>query len=228
MSYYNFIKSCFDFFLPISCPSCKNKLLVTETYVCKNCLDSIQTIPPERIKYEYDRKFYQDKYIKDFFAYYLFQKNGTLQHIIHSFKYESKFLIAIFMGKILGKKLKDVIPIKEIDFIHPVPLHRLKKVERGFNQSFYLAKGIEKETSIRAKNNILKRKKYTLTQTKMNFIERENNMRNAFKVVTKVEGKNIILVDDIITTGATINECARVLKQKGAKDIYAVSLGLAD
>ena len=111
-------------------------------------------------------------------------------------------MIGTFLGRELGKKIKNEIQSWNIHLILPVPLHQLKKAERGYNQSFYIAKGLSKELNIPVSSKILTRKKYTQSQTKMNFIERQQNIEKAFKVNNekKIEGKNILVIDDVITT----------------------------
>lgn len=111
----------------------------------------------------------------------------------------------------------------------PVPLHKLKKAERGYNQSYYIAKGYSNILNIPVKE-VCRRIKYTVSQTGFNLKERKENMRNAFLPTnTKIiSGKRIILVDDVITTGSTITECAKVLLDNGAGKVFAVSVALAD
>ncbi len=130
----------------------------------------------------------------------------------------------------MGKKINKELLVWNINLILPIPLHQLKKAERGYNQSFYISKGLGKETNIPIGPEIIKRRKYTQSQTKMNFLERQKNIEEAFKVknIKKVIGKNILLIDDVITTGATISECGKVLLNSGAKKVYAASVAIAD
>jgi ComF family protein len=220
----------FDFFLPRFCPSCKNKLSSTERFVCSSCLSKIKKASKERLEVEFKRKFLDKKIIRDFKSLYVFEKDKELQNIIHSLKYNGRFLIGIFLGRQLGKKIKNEVENLNINLIMPVPLHQLKKAERGYNQSVYIAKGLSKEINIPVSSGIIKRKKYTQSQTKMNLIERQKNIEEAFKVKNdkKIKGKNILLIDDVITTGATISECGKVLLNSGAGNIYAASVAIAD
>jgi ComF family protein len=102
--------------------------------------------------------------------------------------------------------------------------------ERGYNQSLVIAKGISKTCGIPVKKNIIKRKRYTNTQTNLSLHERKLNISEAFSVVKPkiVKHKRIVIVDDVITTGATISECAKVLVNEGASEIFAVSVAIAD
>jgi competence protein ComFC len=216
--------------MPRFCPSCKIKLLTAEKTICHSCLNKILRITEERLKSEFDKKFLNKNIISGFTSLFLFEKDKELQDIIHSLKYQGKFLTGTFLGELLGKKIKNVIKNWEINLILPVPLHQLKKAERGYNQSFYISKGLSKEVNIPLSPGVIKRKKYTQSQTTMNFVERQQNISEAFKVKNKkkIKGKNILLIDDVITTGATISECGKVLLNSGAKRVYAASVALAD
>ena len=118
----------------------------------------------------------------------------------------------------------------DIDIIIPVPLHHLKKAERGYNQSEFIVKGLSDKLNIPYSTKALKRVRYTETQTAFNLGEREKNISNAFKVRNKkkILGKNILVVDDVITTGSTIKECGKALLESGAKSVYACSIAIAD
>jgi ComF family protein len=134
------------------------------------------------------------------------------------------------LGKIVGKNLKEQIINWNVDIIVPVPLHSLRKFDRGFNQSKYIANGIGNEIGINVKSNILKRIRYTETQTNLTLKEREENISNAFQAKHKkmIEGNTFLLVDDIITTGATIKECGKVLLANCAVKVYACSAAIAE
>jgi ComF family protein len=219
-----------DFFLPRICPACKRKLAAGERYVCPECISGIKPAEPERLEREFNRKFLQDKLVSEFFSLYVFEKDKALQHIIHSFKYEGRYRNAIYMGELLGERLKEKNAGWEIHYIIPAPLHAVKKAERGYNQSYYIAKGITAASSIPMRDNVIKRKRYTESQTTMDLRERKENISGAFVVKNKkaVTGKNILLLDDVITTGSTLTECAKVLIENGAGKIYAASLAIAD
>lgn len=226
----NFFKSLFDFFLPRFCPSCKQKLLVNENSICNNCITSIKPADSDLINLEFDRKFVDKKFVSGFITPFVFEKDKELQHIIHSIKYSNKFEVGKRLGEIIAEKCGEKIYTWNINLIVPVPLHQLKKVNRGYNQSFYIAKGLGKSLNISVKQNILKRIKFTQTQTALTLIERQENVEGAFRVKNKgmIKGKNILLIDDVITTGATINECAKVLIENGAKKICACSSAIAE
>ncbi|MCH8942113.1 MAG: ComF family protein [Bacteroidetes bacterium] len=170
------------------------------------------------------------KLISGFTTHYIFENDKELQHIIHSIKYSNKFAVGKRLGEMIAEIRGNEIKTWNIDLIVPVPLHHLKKANRGYNQSFYIAKGLGKSLNIPVNQSILKRVKFTQTQTTLTLVERQENVGNAFKVKkTKlVEGKNILIIDDVITTGATQNECAKVLKEDGANKIYACATAIAE
>jgi len=225
-----YLTTLFDFFLPRFCPSCKQKLTVKEKYICGVCVNAISLAANSLIKIEFERKFAEKKLISGFITPFVFEKDKELQNIIHSIKYSNKFSVGKRLGELIAEKCKQEINTWSIDLIIPVPLHQLKKVNRGYNQSFYIAKGLGKSLNINVKQNILKRVKFTQTQTALTFTERQGNVENAFKTkkINLINGKNILLVDDVITTGATINECAKVLLEGGAEKIYACSSAIAE
>ena len=220
----------FDFFIPRYCPACKKKLKPDENCICEECLTTIEKADSNRLDSEYQRKFTSTKIISGFTSLFVFEKDKALQQFIHSIKYNKRFLNARYLGKLIGKNLKEQIKNWNVDIIVPVPLHSLRKVDRGFNQSRYIANGIGKELGINVKSNLLKRIRYTETQTNLTLKEREENILNAFRAKHKrfIGGKTFLLVDDIITTGATIRECGKVLLDAGAKRIYACSAAIAD
>ncbi len=219
-----------DFFLPRFCQCCKSKLESDQLIACETCLSKIKPAADERLKFEFEKKFRDAKVISGFDSRYLFEKEGELQNLIHALKYEGKFRIGLFLGRKLGEKIEARICDWKPDFIIPVPLHHLKKAERGFNQSYYLAKGMSRFLNIPVAQKYLKRIRFTETQTNLTLDERADNMLGAFKVKKRemVKGKNILIVDDVITTGATVSECAKVLLENGASKVFAASAAVAD
>lgn len=226
----NYITKILDFILPRLCSSCNKNLSPSEDTLCNDCLCSIKLANPQFIESEYQKKFAAKRIISDFASLYIFEKEKELQHTIHALKYDKKFRIGIFLGRKLGEHFLNKIENWSIEFIIPIPLHRLKKAERGFNQSYYIAKGFSKAVNIPIKNSILTRSRFTKSQTTMNLKEREENVDGAFKVQSKekVRAKNILLVDDVMTTGATVSECGKVLKAAGANAVYAATIALAE
>lgn len=219
-----------DFLLPRFCPSCNKKLLKCETVICNSCFKTIKTVTPDRIQSEIKRKFEIEKIITDFYSLFVFEKDMALQNIIHSFKYGRRFQNAFYFGELLGEALKERLKLWEIEYIVPVPLHHVKKTERGYNQSFYVAKGLSKNSELPVNNNSIRRQRFTESQTTMSIFERKQNIKDAFKIKKNknITQKNILLVDDVLTTGATITECGKALLDAGANKIFAATVAIAD
>ncbi len=226
----SFLSELSDFLFPRFCLTCNEKLNTNQKYFCLGCSKELKEAETHFIKKEYQRKFASDNIISGLFSLYVFEADQPIQDIIHHLKYGKRFRAGIFLGKQVGEKLLKVFPESNIDIFIPVPLFHSKEAERGFNQSDFIARGISKVYGKPVKTDILKRVKNTKTQTKLNITERMENMDGAFIISNPeiIRGKTIAMADDVITTGATIKECAKVLKQNGAKDVFAVSVAITN
>ncbi len=150
------------------------------------------------------------------------------QKLIHRFKYDKKILLGKRLAQSLGQVVAQDEDFANCELLIPVPLHPARYRERGFNQSEVLAEGVSRAMNLPLAKEILKRKKSTKDQTYLNVKQRAENVRDAFVVTQpeKINDKKVILVDDVITTGATLNECAKMLQKVGAKKIFAVTLAV--
>lgn len=171
------------------------------------------------------QRFADGGVIDDLITLFYFEKGKVLQQLAHSLKYEE---ITVF-GFELGVQLSEQLGSRKIDAVIPVPLNRRKERERGYNQSDYIAQGVASVLRIPVLNSVVRRVKYTVTQTRLNAEQRKENMSDAFEIAQEelVKGKRILLVDDVITTGSTIQEVAKVLRHAGAASVTAGSAGLA-
>lgn len=219
----------FDFFFPRFCCGCGIKLQSAENYVCQKCSDGLIKVDSSLLNIEFQRKFSNSGIISEFFCLYLFDESSPLRHIIHNLKYNGKFRVGLYFGSKLGLELKKRYNIPP-DYIIPVPLHPVKQAERGYNQSYYLAKGVSEKLGVKISTKGIIRSRFTVSQTGLNIQERKQNVNGAFRV-RKPElyyGKKILLIDDVITTGATTLACAEALKSAGASEIMLCSLALAE
>jgi ComF family protein len=150
----------------------------------------------------------------------------VIMEAIHKFKYSRSLSAGNALGCLMADFSFPDFVFSEYSLLIPVPLHIKRLRERGFNQSLLLAREIGKKHELPVNFSLLKRIKFTLTQTGLNKIEREKNIKGAFAVKDrkKVAGRNIILIDDVYTTGATINECSRVLLKAGAQKVAVLTL----
>lgn len=221
-------------FFPKICLSCDERLLDNDQCICSNCINSLKFLEEicpvcgapkteEKCKVCQINKFQFDK------ARSVFMFNEVVQNMIHEFKYNEMTRVAIFFGKLSKEYIEKFQPFEHIDYIVPVPLHIVRKRDRGFNQAEYITREISKNMNWKHLPNLIKRKRFTETQTKLNKEQRKINVSLAFKVNPKYEikGKNILLVDDVFTTGATANSIALALKEKQVNKIYVFTIARA-
>ncbi|WP_443945529.1 ComF family protein [Pedobacter sp. AW1-32] len=148
-----------------------------------------------------------------------FRKATRVQNLIHNLKYNGKIEIGFYLGSLLGERLKDNPNYKDINFIIPVPLHPKKLKKRGYNQCSHIAKGLSEIIQKPIIEDVLFRKEKRESQTTKNRYNRYENMQMVFNVASfdKLQNQHVLLIDDIITTGATLEACAKVLLEHGAK-----------
>ena len=148
--------------------------------------------------------------------------NDILHNLIHSLKYHDRANFGFDLGVLLGEEILED-EIGDIDMIIPVPLHWLKKRERGYNQAFWLAKGLASIYAVPVDTSIIKRTRYTVSQTMLGSTERMVNLDGAFAINKSLDNQHILLVDDVLTTGSTISNCAKVLRENGAARVSGIT-----
>jgi ComF family protein len=230
-----------DFIYPQSCPICKEPVGQDAKGICENCWSNLAVLPHSFCPY--CKSFFEDEdsvmkhrclVLSRFEERRIMavRSLGTFDDyyktLIHRLKYNQRIPLGRSLAKRLGEKTSSDSNFSKCDLMIPVPLHRARQRERGFNQSEILAEGVSKLINVAVAKNVLKRKRNTKDQTHLNVQERKENVEGAFEVTHpgRVMGKRIILVDDVITTGATLNECAKTLLQAGAERVYAVTLAV--
>jgi ComF family protein len=158
-----------------------------------------------------------------------YRSRGIVREIIHEFKYARQMHLRHLIGRWLRAALDDERLRKvSFDFIVPVPLHPARQRERGFNQASLLAESLSAEISLPSRP-MLERTRYTTTQTALDRSERMENLHNAFRLRknANVRDLRVLLIDDVLTTGSTLSECARILKRAGAVSVYAATAARA-
>lgn len=197
-------------FYPNLCLACREKHLVGEEIICVQCQ---YQLPKTNFHLHKENEFTHRFWGRlDLFAaasLFRFTKKGKVQRLIHELKYKGKRNIGVKLGAFYGHDLKESELFKDVDCIIPVPLHPKKLHKRGFNQSDLFAQGLAESMGIPWYADGLKRRIYTETQTLKSRSERLANVAEAFEVhlPKRMEGKHILLVDDVITTGATLEAC---------------------
>ncbi|PAB59373.1 ComF family protein [Anaeromicrobium sediminis] len=236
------IKSIVDFFLDliyprnIYCLMCKDPIHTTEKYsLCKNCHKKVNWVNNTCEKC--GKIISIDNTINRCFdcinSKHLFQKNiacvlydDNTKKLVHNLKFNKKTYLAYHMAEIMSDKLLE--SNLEIDYMIPVPLHKNKKRKRGFNQSELLCKYMSEKTNIIADYKTLIKCNETLEQNKLNKMERQKNLKDAFQVRNNPNmiNKNILLVDDVFTTGNTIDACCGSLNRLKPKNIYSITFSI--
>jgi len=211
---------------PITCAACGNVLMKNERVICLTCN---YYLPRTNFHLERDNPvaviFWGRVRIENATAFYYFNKASRYRHLIHELKYRGRKDIGLELGRIFGYEMMVSPGFRLIDLVLPVPLHKKKLIKRGFNQSECIARGISEAMNKPLDTLSVIRAVYSDTQTRKTRYDRWLNVEGIFKVTDRSSlfGKHILLVDDVVTTGATIEACAsEILKVEGTKVSVAV------
>lgn len=215
---------------PRLCQVCTTALPNGSHFICLNCED---VLPTTMFHFQKNNPF-----IDKFFgriplnagsAYLYFSKKGVAQHLVHQLKYKGNTKLGINLGERYGFHLKESPLYQNIDFIIPVPLHKKREYNRGYNQSNLFAQGLSRSMEIPYEDDLVIRSRKTSTQTKKTRLQRFNNVDGAFQVVRPefLKDKHVLLVDDILTTGATLEACAQELLKIPGISISMATIGFA-
>ncbi|MBC5834982.1 ComF family protein [Flavobacterium sp. F372] len=214
-------KNLFNVLFPVFCNGCANLLLKNEKVICTKCLHKLPFTHHHQIKETEIHKTFFGLVPFEFGASFLyFTKKGISQNLIHNLKYKNRQEIGTYLGNLYANELKDLEIFKEIDFIIPVPLHKKRFHERGYNQVTTFCKAIEKNLIIPMLDDVLIKTQHLKSVTDKSKEGRLAHNKNVFLIENqhKIEGKHLLLVDDVFTTGATIEACAKeILKIKNTK-----------
>lgn len=220
-----------DLFFPPVCACCQGPLLAGEDVICTPCVFNLPKTNFHLLHSNPVAEKFKGRIPVQFASSFLyFIKGGKVQSLIHQLKYKDKEKIGIYLGELFAEDLTFYHKLKNIDSILAVPLHPSKKKKRGYNQSQLFAKGINKKTGITlAEEDTVVKVINTTSQTQKDGIERLANVRDVFSLKKKenVFNKNILLVDDVLTTGATIESCALEVLKGEPKSISIVTIAFA-
>lgn len=230
-TFSNLLKSFEDLFFPPLCACCQQPLVAAEEILCMDCLLKLPLTNFHLLKNNpVVEKFKGRIPVRAATSLLFFTQQSRTQQLIHQLKYQGKTKIGIYLGKIFGESLSRVKWLEEMDLMLPVPLHPKKEKIRGYNQSVLIAKGIERIMGLKvAPKGILIKNKHTESQTKKNGLERLNNVKDVFQLCQPefIDGKNVLLIDDVLTTGATLESCGMEVWKGRPKSISIGTLAFA-
>ncbi len=220
-----------DFILPKVCLCCSSPIEYRgngSKFICQKCYGSLERYnEPHPWKDDYISRGVIDNSVSAFW----FREGTEIQTLMHEMKYGKMKSVGKLFGREIGNMVTTETDIKW-DYVIPVPLHKAKQRDRTYNQSEYIAEGVMEMLGINVITNGIIRTRFTGTQTKLNKQERKENVKDAFvlnpKYKLSIINKNIIVVDDVITTGSTILECANTLKLAGAGTVWVCSAAYAE
>ncbi len=208
------LKNLLKLIFPKLCYGCNNLLLQNEYVICSSCRHNLPLTKHHLLtNNDTTKKFYGIINIEFGASMLYFHKDGIVQKLIHQLKYKGQEEIGSFLGEWYANEIMHHEIISTITEIIPVPLHEKRLKERGYNQVDSFCKALSKELNIPFNTKLLFRKKYSKTQTTKNKTERQSNIDTIFDVsfLKNDENKHFLLIDDVITTGATLELCAKAL-----------------
>ena len=218
------LESVLDVFLPRVCLVCGRRLFRNESHLCLHCIADM----PLTHFWERTHNLMADKFNDvinargggdgEMYAYacalFFFKPDSPYRDILYDIKYKGNIAAGKHLGKMLGAKMASADMFSDVDAVVPVPLHWRRKWKRGYNQAEIIATGVAEAMGLPVRTDLLKRVKYTRTQTRLDVAGKMENVRNAFDAGSdgREELKHILIVDDVLTTGSTIYECFRSLR----------------
>lgn len=226
----NFVSEFLNLFYPNLCLICGNSLLRNEHQICLSCLHEI---PKTGYHLQNDnpleKRFWGKVPIYRGTAYYFFHKGSPFQKLLHELKYKGNKEIGVIMGKYAAAELLHSPDFCSIDIVVPVPLHPKKYAKRGYNQSDLICKGIAEVLEKPVDTVNLRRIRENTTQTKKSVYDRYLNTENLFELKDKLafQNKHVLIVDDVLTTGSTLESCIKALLDTPGIKISVFTLAIA-
>jgi len=216
-------------FYPVSCASCNEALVDRESHICTVCQLSLPVTGYHNSAINPMDDLLKLRLRVDFISsFLLYDKGLSTQNMLKAIKYKGNKQLASHLGELYGHEIKNSFDHYP-DLIIPVPLHKRRQRERGYNQSEYWANGLTKSLNSSTDIRSLIRNQYTTTQTKKSRTDRIKNVENAFTITNPdfLNGKSVLLVDDVITTGATLEACGRKLWESGIRSLNIATIAFA-
>ncbi len=226
----SFINDFLSLIYPRYCEACANTLFRHENYLCNYCK---LNLPKSKYHLNPENELYQvfagRVPVVQAASFYLYEKSGKIQKLLQAIKYQDQKELGSFLGELYGQQLKTDKAFEDVDYIIPIPLHANKLKQRGYNQSAYFANGLSKAMDKAIDVASLMRVVDTATQTKKHKYQRWENVEGIFKLIETHElaNKHVLLVDDVVTTGATIEAAWLALKDVEGIKISVASIAFA-
>lgn len=218
-------------FFPSTCACCGEVLVQGERQICLNCLTSLSHTLYSSHEDNHTERFLLGRIpaLGNATSMLTFHHGNTVQKLVHAMKFHKNSDLCLFMGRQLGLELLHSARFDDIDLLVPVPLHWRRRLQRGYNQSELLCRGIAEVMHREVNSKALIRRRYTSQQSLTNAAERESNVEGAFRVKhpEQLEGRHILLVDDVLTTGATLVSCCDALSTVKNLKISIATLSVA-
>ena len=226
----NILLDAFHLFYPHTCTGCGSDLINKNNLLCINCIHELPHTNFALYENNPIEKIFTGRIkIKAAHSEFYFSKGQLIQHLIHQLKYNNNREIGYYLGEITGNSLLKSNRFSNIDYLIPLPLYADKEFKRGYNQAEIICRGMQTTTQIPVMVNNVVRQRPTETQTRKHRAERWQNVAGSFTIKNPaaLTGKNILLVDDVITTGATLEACGQVILNIPGASISFASLAHA-
>ena len=201
---------------PHVCEGCGTDTLPQDHYLCVHCLEALpKTAYPLHADNPVEQLFWGRLPVHQAAAHFYFTRESTVQHLVHQFKYFGHKELGLYLGRLMGYELQAAGRFGDIEAIIPLPLHTSRERRRGFNQALVLCRGIAEVLQRPVLEDVVIRTERTESQTKKSRIERWQNMQGKFQLrdANRIKDKHILLIDDVVTTGATLEACGQALLQ---------------
>lgn len=217
-------------FYPHICTGCGSDLLPETNLLCLKCITNLpRTNFAQHANNPIEKIFWGRLPLVAAHSEFYFAKESLLQHLIHQLKYKGNQQIGMYLGGLMGTSLLNSNRFNKLDYLVPLPLYPDRERKRGYNQAMVICNGMSAVMNVPVLSASISRKKFTETQTKKHRTERWENVEGSFVIndPEKLEGKNLLLVDDVITTGATLEACGSMLTNMNGVRLSVATLSTA-
>lgn len=215
-------------FFPATCASCNTQLFIREKAICTKCQLELEPTDHFTSRNNPVEKLFEGRVkISSAGALYYLPQGGVARRLIHALKYKERQDIGIWLGEMLGREMLLSGMSKNIDLIVPVPADKKRMKQRTYNQCDLIAEGVSAVTSLKVAREVIIRHSSATSQTRLGRFERWQNSRQQYQILhpEKIDHKRIILIDDVVTTGATILNCISILEKTKVSEIHVAVIG---